>query len=682
MAGSNATMTSQQTKLALGLLAASLSAVMLYYAFKSSDGERAAVKTLKDDDEDEEALDEATIRTSNRSAGGGGGGSSSKDVPATPQVSKKTTPTDGKSDVPPPAVSSDAAAKKKEDDATSAAAAATAELHSKIETIDKRGKALFKSKKYMEAASAFTEALDLIEESETFGEGGGDSSDPKGNLARQVVTLTNNRSAMYEKASLPDLALSDCDSILDRDPGHAKARARKLRILESENRHPDALVEVCAMQLKFMRDNRDKLRMGLPVTPPVPQSKIEDLMGRILPGEIERYLTKIKESGKEGQRPLPSDHTVVQLLQSFTGYNIWMGEAARGGSTHGITKELDGVTGDAAADKAKKVQLLLKRGKRHAYDKKFSSAKDDFEAAYAIAEEGGDDVVDLLEDDTYARLLEWTAIARHLRYDLAGALKLYEQCSDLEPANATLLVKRAGVQMDGGKHDEASTLFETALGLDPDAADALLHRANLNMLRGKPKDAVVDLERCLELRPDHLLARLRLATVQMASEDLDGASKSLDKAEDLDPDSSEVHSYRGEMHFAKGDFASARSEFDRAIACEAGNPTPYVNAALCVMNTPTLDGRGPPDIPDAVRLLEKAVEVDPQFHAAYVHLGQLKLSTATDLSNAGEVVALYDRGLEYCRTAEELKDIVSMRVLTVAQIDAARSLKMETLNMQ
>merc|ERR1712194_7079 len=79
---------------------------------------------------------------------------------------------------------------------------------------------------------------------------------------------------------------------------------------------------------------------------------------------------------------------------------------------------------------------------------------------------------------------------------------------------------------------------------------------------------------------------------------------------------------------------------------------------------------------------EKAIEVDPMMHVAYVQLGQMKLSMATDLSKAKEVVDLYDKGLEYCRTPEELKDICSMRILTIAQIDAAGALKMETLNMQ
>ncbi len=73
-------------------------------------------------------------------------------------------------------------------------------LHSKIEEIDKRGKALFKAKKYLDAAEVFTEALDLIQTKV-------DDVENYGNLGRQMVTLMNNRSAMYEKGGVPDLAL-------------------------------------------------------------------------------------------------------------------------------------------------------------------------------------------------------------------------------------------------------------------------------------------------------------------------------------------------------------------------------------------------------------------------------------------------------------------------------------------
>lgn len=544
-----------------------------------------------------------------------------------------------------------------------------AELHLQIEEIDKRGKTLFRAKKHLDAAEVFTEALDLINSKVA-------NASKYNNLNRQLVTLMNNRSAMYEKGALPDLALVDCDGILDIEPSHAKARTRKLRILEALKRYPEALVEVCALQLQFMQDNRDKLRLGIPVTPPVSQSKIEDLMGNILPTKIEETLAEIEIKYGTQDRPLPSCHTIMQLVQSFAGYNSWMAQAARDGGLDELSAKLD-----AANNDAEKVECLLKRGRRYAYHRKFEDCKNNFEAAYEILEKGGDELRDILEGDTYARVLEWTGMCRHLRYDLDGALKCYEACSDADPTNAEILVKRAGVRMDAGKLEEAISLFDTALGIDPSAVDALLHRANLRMLEQKPLEAKTDLERCIELRPNHIFAHLRLATIYMAMNDAEGAKRSLDNASLIDPQSSEVHSYRGELLFAQGQMDEAKVEFDLASECDAGNPTAYVNAALAVMNTPGAGG-GPPDIPEAVRLLEKAIDVDPQFHTAYVHLGQLKLSMATDLSTARAVVALYDQGLEYCRTADELRDIVSMRILTIAQVDAASALKMDTLNMQ
>ena len=163
----------------------------------------------------------------------------------------------------------------------------------------------------------------------------------------------------------------------------------------------------------------------------------------------------------------------------------------------------------------------------------------------------------------------------------------------------------------------------------------------------------------------------------MTLEDVNDTKLSLERAEKVDPQSSEVNSYRGQLEFEQGQMEEAPVAFHRAIACDGGNPTPYVNAALAVTNTPT--PRGPPDVPEAIRLPEKAIEVDSQFQTAYIHFGQLSLSMATDLSTAQEVIALYYKGLQHCRTVEELKDIVNMITLTVAQVDAASALKMNIL---
>jgi len=638
----------------LGVVALVATSVVVYYTWKpnTSNKTKSLNKKDDDDDDDDDAATEAT-------------GTTSVNYETPDKTSSSTSKTSSRrvsaASAPTPTTSN-----KQEAAASTTTIHDPKALHAKIEALDKEGKTLFKAKKYVEAAAIFTDALDVIAQATTTTS----SSDDK-SLARQVITLTNNRSAMYEKGGLPDLALEDCSTILDKDPSHTKARTRKLRILESQQHYQQALVEVCALQLLFLQEHRDKLRMGIPVTPPVPQTKLEELMTHVLPQEIEIQLQKVKDQ----DRPLPSNHTIVQLLKSFTGYNTWMAAAAKDGSISKWTKELEECTSTTT-----KASLLFHRGRRYAFELEFEKARLDFEEAYALVQESSG-TGESMPQDEYCRLLEWVGMVRHWKYDLKGALQCYEQCCDLEPINAELLVKRAGVKMDGGHHDEALELFDAALGLNPDAADALLHRGNLRMLQSKVDDAKSDLQQCLRLRPDHVLAQLRLATILMAVNDIQGAKQALDEAERMDPESSEVHSYRGEMHFAQQEFTDAKVEFDKAIACEPGNPTPYVNAALAVMNTPGVGGL-PPDVPEAMRLLELSIQIDPQFQPAYVHLGQLKLSMATDLRSAQQVVELYDKGLSYCRSAEELKDICSMRLLTVAQVDAAKTLKMETLNMQ
>lgn len=512
---------------------------------------------------------------------------------------------------------------------------------------------------------AFTEALSLMEDHTEL-----DS------LRRQEITLMNNRSAMYEKANMPELALEDCNSILEKDVSHTKARTRKLRILEALKRYDAALQEVCAIQLLFMKANRNNMRMGLPVPPPpVPQSKMEELLGEILPSEVERYTARLQT---QTRRPLPSYYTITQLLRSYTSYNAWMARAARDGSVAKLSAML--VPATDTASKAERAAVLLRRGRRYAYDKEYDKASEDFEVAMELV---GDDEMaqDLMPDDSYARLLEWAGMVRHWHYELDAAMKCYQKCADLEPMNADILVKQAGVQMDAGKQEEAMKLFDMALGLDATTVDALLHRSNLQMLQGKVEEAKKDLERCLELRPNHVMARLRLASILAAMNDGDGAKQQLDLAEQVEPNSSEVQSYRGELFFTQGQMDEARQQFEKAIALEPSNPTPYVNAAMALLNTPTAPGQ-PPDAQAVMDLLEKAIDVDPQFTAAYMQLGQLALGTATDLSAAREVITLYDRGLENCRSPEEIKELCSMRILAVSQVDAATMLGMETFNMQ
>jgi tetratricopeptide (TPR) repeat protein len=295
-------------------------------------------------------------------------------------------------------------------------------LHAAIEELDKKGKEYFKEKKYLEAAEVFTGALDLIANYEGL--------KTSTSLARQISTLTNNRSAMYEKAGLFDLALIDCNTVLEQDVNHQKARIRILRILESQERYGDALVQICALQLKFMQENRAQLRMGIPLQPPVSQQKLEDTVAKLIPAEVEKCM---QDFSCKKDRSLPSPYTLGQLLKSFSGYNSWMSKAARFGNIATLNVAVEEASDKDAATRA---SCLWKRGLRHTHDKSYELAAVDFEAAYALVE--NDDVAqDAMVDDEYARLLEWIGMIRHWKYDLDGAREIYEKCSQLEPTNVS-----------------------------------------------------------------------------------------------------------------------------------------------------------------------------------------------------------------------------------------------------
>jgi len=556
------------------------------------------------------------------------------------------------------------------------------ELHSKIEELDKKGKAQFKNKKYLEAATTFTEALDYIE-THTDNDSGAESS----SLNKQIVTLINNRSAMYEKGNLPELAVEDCNKILEvYDITHMKARQRKLRILENKFKdYYQALVECCALQLQYMQQHKDQLRLGLPPSapPPVQQEKLEDLVQKLVPEQLEEYDKKIIQRIKENPQ-LPSDYTLSQLLKSYTGYGDWMAKASSDGKASEMQKEVEELESKPMEDPAAiadVASLWMKIGRRHVYDGNYALARDAILKGFALVEED-EKIQAVMKDDDYARLLEWAGMVKHWAYELDAAIQCYQKCAELEPINAEVMVKQAGVAMDAGHHSAALELFTSALSVDPDAVDALLHRANLRMIQADLNAAKADLEKCVKLRPDYVMARLRLAAVLTSTNDASGAKKHLEAAAREAPDSSDVLSYQGELFFTQNDFAKARQKFEKAMKLEPKNPTPYVNTALAVLNTPPVPGKQLEMAEEACGLLEKAIEVDPQFQTAYVQLGQLKLGMATDLATAREVVDLYDKGLSYCRTKEEMKDLMGMKLLTQAQVDGATSLKMEAFSHQ
>ena len=84
----------------------------------------------------------------------------------------------------------------------------------------------------------------------------------------------------------------------------------------------------------------------------------------------------------------------------------------------------------------------------------------------------------------------------------------------------------------------------------------------------------------------------------------------------------EVYLYCDKMHFLWDEMTNALAKFEMAANLDPCNTTPHVNTVLAVVNALGL-GNGPPNMYGAVCMLEQALLIDLQFHAAYVHLSQV-----------------------------------------------------------
>lgn len=182
----------QNKILSASLLLAGLASAVVIYKFATKPTVSKSKKLSSNDGADLDDVDVTKeIRYSTPSKD-----SSSKTDPETPLTSNKSAAAavTGSEEVKENTVEED------DDRESNTNEEMMAELHAQIEEIDKRGKKLFKEKKYLDAAEVFTEALDLIDSKVK-------NASKHKNIERQLVTLMNNRSAMYEKGGMPDLAL-------------------------------------------------------------------------------------------------------------------------------------------------------------------------------------------------------------------------------------------------------------------------------------------------------------------------------------------------------------------------------------------------------------------------------------------------------------------------------------------
>lgn len=231
--------------------------------------------------------------------------------------------------------------------------------------------------------------------------------------------------------------------------------------------------------------------------------------------------------------------------------------------------------------------------------------------------------------------------------DYAAVFRAYNEMSRLEPANPDSFIALSDLHLMFQDVDKALQAAQRAVGVAPDNPDALAARARALNWREENDDAAIDAFDALEINPDHVRTLAVLGEIYTDVGNRDIAEEYINQALALDPTDRLALRNRAYLLEMRGDYEEAAAAYEAAIAAAPQRFDLYIEygrllrvglanfekavevyrQAVKVYEAPiTLDALGDGlynngDHLQAVRELRKAVELDPNFGFAQVHLG-------------------------------------------------------------
>jgi tetratricopeptide (TPR) repeat protein len=303
------------------------------------------------------------------------------------------------------------------------------------------------------------------------------------NAGKDIMTLYNNRSAMYEKSEVLDKALTDITVVLSMDGFHLKARVRRARIYEQQGKQKLALEEYILATLL-------QTRKGEPTSH---QLKIDSLVKTMSLKSSPALFKKMRQEGTH--RVLPSKSHCRNFLESYPSMQMWREQY--------LSMEREGLA--SAMQSAMEVQAeeAIQENGQEAAD--FGVLKstlevvcwdlihNDFETAFKTlntlplpadctnspeapalleAVEAGQELQYVVPFELgcppsvaslHSLQFELVGFERHLRCQLTEAIAGYAQALRYLPCNVDARLKLANVYLEQGDVPESMDMYKTTL---------------------------------------------------------------------------------------------------------------------------------------------------------------------------------------------------------------------------
>jgi Tfp pilus assembly protein PilF len=203
------------------------------------------------------------------------------------------------------------------------------------------------------------------------------------------------------------------------------------------------------------------------------------------------------------------------------------------------------------------------------------------------------------------------------RKDIPAAGRALEAAVARGLDTAPIYAALADVYEAGGYVENAIPAMRLAIARDP--RNELYHLRYGMLLNDTkaPAAAIIRLGEAVREFPESPRLWLALGIAQLSGGKNEDAQKSFERSLELEPRSVPALAYLGSTYGERGLYAQAISFYERAIAADARQATPFYLAADALLRQPDVD------VPRVEKYLGRAIELDPDFVAARMALAKL-----------------------------------------------------------
>jgi tetratricopeptide (TPR) repeat protein len=227
----------------------------------------------------------------------------------------------------------------------------------------------------------------------------------------------------------------------------------------------------------------------------------------------------------------------------------------------------------------------------------------------------------------YAKLLA-------LRQKPQDALQLAEEVLVAMPNNEDAIGARADALRLSGKLEESKKNWVRLCEMQPQNSGYWHRLATVEAMQGDNASALAHLRKALELKPDLAVAINDTLYLHLKAKNFDAALAELDRLAKSSSPQDEIHRFRGQVFSAKGDTASAESEFRKAIEINPKNYQAYILLGQLNMQRN--------NIPQAIKEVDQLIAQNNKLPAVFLLKGYY-LQIGKDIPGA---IASYRKTLE------------------------------------